>query len=463
MGGDTDQLPAVEPVQQPASRKSGIADSRVENGDMRLRPVQGCTSRLRRAGEFMTARRGIGSAALWATWLVTRAVLYLLATVPDVHGDVGIYRHWYSCCLSRGSFPLADPMWQYPPGAGLVFWLPGRLPGGYLSNFVLLVIGCDLAVTLLLRLRARRGGSAAGAWYWVCGVPLLGATAVTRFDLVPVAVSVAAVCLAGPGGLRGALTGLGAAIKIWPLTLLAGTPPGRWHRDLAAAAVVLAVVCGLFARATASFLTHQAARGVEVESVVATPLMIWRAAGWGGTVVFEFGSMQLSGWPAALARDASAAALVLAVAAVSGWRRLITAGRARWRPEFAADAPLAATLLFLVASPVLSAQYLLWVVGLAAACLAAGQTTQRPAALAVLAATGLTELLFPALWPDLLSGAAAGTSVLVARNTLLVAAAVLSCRRILRASWPDREGPPTSRKEPVAVSASRQARPEARP
>ena len=96
--------------------------------------------------------------------------------------------------------------------------------------------------------------------------------------------------------------------------------------------------------------------------------------------------------------------MVLVTAAVLGWRLLIASGHARWRPEFLADAPLAATLLFLVVSPVLSPQYLLWVTGLAAACLATGRTTQRPAAMAVLAAAGLTQLIFPIGWLSLLSG-----------------------------------------------------------
>jgi hypothetical protein len=420
-------------------------------GDVHLpaaqRAAAGLTSRLRRAGEFTAARSGLRSGALWVVWLVSRADLYRAAVVTNMNGDVGIYQHWYSCCLSRGTFPVSDLMWQYPPGAALVFWLPGRLPGGYVSNFALLAIGCDLAVTLMLCARGRHGGSAAGAWCWVCGVPLLGAISVTRFDVVPVAVSVAAVCLAGRGVARGVLTGAGAAIKIWPVTLLAGIPPGRWRRDLGAAVMVLAVVCAVFARATMSFLAHQAARGVEVESVVATPLMIWREAGWGGTVVFRFGAMQLSGWPVALTRDASTVFLVLAVAAVLGWRLLIAAGRLRWRPEFATDAPLAATLLFLITSPVLSPQYLLWVIGLAAACLATGRTTQRPVTLAVLATAGLTQLIFPAWWPELLSGSAAVTALLVARNTLLVATAVLSCQRILRGSRPDREDSPADPEE----------------
>ena len=389
----------------------------------------------------MIRRIGIPSRALWAVWLTTRAVLYLLVTAPHMSGDVGIYQRWYACCLAHGTFPVGDPMWQYPPGAALAFWLPGRLPGGYVSTFVLLAIGCDLVITLMLCARARRGGSAAGAWSWVCGVPLLGMVTVSRFDILPVALSVAAVCLAGPGGARGVLTGAGVAVKIWPVTLLAGTPPGQWRRDLAGAAAVLAAVFIIFPAATLSFLAHQAARGVEIESVAATPLMIWRQAGWAGTVVYRFGAMQLSGWPAGLVHEASILGLVLAAAAVLGWRLLIASGRARWLPEFAADAPLAATLLFLVASPVLSTQYLLWPIGLAAACLATGRTTQRPAAVAVLAAAGLTQVIFPIGWPGLVAGSAVITGVLVARNMLLVAAAVLSCCRILSASFASDEDP----------------------
>ena len=178
--------------------------------------------------------------------------------------------------------------------------------------------------------------------------------------------------------------------RYWP-----GWPPGQCRRGLAAAAAVLAAVCVLFGSQTASFLAHQADRGVEIESVAATPFMIGRQAGWHGTVLFRFGAYQLSGAHVALAQDASRLGLILVVAAVLGWRLLIAAGHLRWRPEFLADAPLAATLLFLVVSPVLSPQYLLWVTGLAAACLATGRTTQRPAALAVLAAAGLTQLDLP--------------------------------------------------------------------
>ena len=404
----------------------------------------------------MTWRKIITSPGLWVVWLGTRAALCLIATAPGLTGDIGIYQRWYACCFSHGTFPVADPMWQYPPGAALVFWLPGRLPGSYVDYFVFLALGCDLAITLMLCSSARRGGSLAGAWYWVCGVPLLGAISLGRFDVVPVALSVAALCVTGRGGVRGALIGAGAAVKLWPVTLLAGMAPGQRRRGVAAAAAVLAAVGAIFASGTVSFLAHQNARGVEIESVAATPFMIWRQAGWHGTVAYRFGAWQLSGVHVALAEDASRLGLVLVAAAVIGWQLVTAAGRARWRPEFAADAPLAATLLFLVASPVLSPQYLLWVIGLAAACLARGGTTQRPVALAVLAAAGLTQLIFPIGWLPLLHGSDAVTGVLAARNVLLAVAAALSCWRIVSAISSGHEDP--SPASPAPGSGGRQAR-----
>ena len=95
-------------------------------------------------------RKSVPPPLLWAVWLATRTALYLHATVPGRDGDVGLYQRWYACCFSHGTFPVADPMWQYPPGAALVFWLPGRLPGSYVENFMVLAIGCDLAITVML-------------------------------------------------------------------------------------------------------------------------------------------------------------------------------------------------------------------------------------------------------------------------------------------------------------------------
>jgi hypothetical protein len=376
------------------------------------------------------------TAALWTAWLLTRVMLYLLATAPRLIGDVGLYKQWYTCCLSKGDFPLSDPKWQYPPGAALVIWLPGHMPGSYVDDFALLTIACDLAVMLMLCRSARRGGSMAGAWYWVCGVPLLGAISVGRFDMVTVVLTVGALLLANGGRVggtvRGALIGVAAAIKVWPVTALTGVPPSQWRRSLATAAAVVAAVWAVFPKQMASFLAHQYTRGIEIESVAATPFMVWRLTGWHGRIVFSYGSWQLSGDYATLAEDAAKVGLALAAVLVLIWWLGLVTGRIRWRLEFTTDAPLAATLLFLLASQVLSPQYMLWVIGLSAACLATGRTAQRPAALAVLGAAGLTQLNFPFGWGSLVNGSALLTGVLIARNVLLVAATVLAVRAVAR-------------------------------
>jgi hypothetical protein len=383
--------------------------------------------------DWRSWRKHLPALALWALWLASRAVLYRVGTIPRFVGDAGLYQHWYACCLSRHAFPSADPMWQYPPGAGLVLWLPGRLPGSYLDDFALLATGCDLAVTVVLYAASRRGGSPAGAWYWVCGVPVLGSLTVGRLDMIPVMLSVAALCVAGRGGGRGVLLAAAAAVKAWPVTLLAGTAPWQWRRVPVAIAAVLAPFA-FFAGPTLSFLAHQNARGVEIESAVAVPFMIWRLAGWHGSLVYEYGAWQLSGEYAGLARDASRVGLFLIAAIVTAWCAATARGRIRWRPEFAADAPLAVTLLVLLDSPVLSPQYMLWALGLAAACLATGRTTQRPVALALLAAALLTVLVFPTEWQGLLRGSAMSTGILAARDALLAAAAAASCWRVLSAA-----------------------------
>jgi hypothetical protein len=74
-----------------------------------------------------------------------------------------------------------------------------------------------------------------------------------------------------------------------------------------------------------------------------------------------------------------------------------------------------------------------------AACLAAGRTTRRPVALAVLVVALLTVAVFPAGWAGLLKGSTAITGILVARNTLLAATAAASCWRVLSTARPGGE------------------------
>jgi len=375
-------------------------------------------------------------------WALSRLPLYLFCTtrlwnvITQATYDVHLYQSWYVRFLSHGVFPAATS-WQYPPGAAAVFWLPAQFPGDYLHDFALLAVCADLVVLIMLIWRACHGGSLLGAFYWTVGVPLAGPLLAMRFDVYSVAFAVAALCVARTPAGRGVLAGVGAMIKIWPAAVLLGLPPGELRRGATALGATGAAIAGSFAffmPGALGFLAHEGGRGVEVESVVATPFLIARHFGWHGVVTLTYGSFQLSGTHVALAGYASTFCLVLSVIAAAGWRLLIVRGRLRWRPEFQADAPLAATLLFISISRVLSPQYLLWVTGLAACCLAAGRSTQRPVAVALLVVDVLTTVVYPLGFAPMIAGSDLMTVTVAVRNGLLLVITLWSCWRLLRAS-----------------------------
>ena len=123
----------------------------------------------------MAWRKNIASPVLWVVWLGTRAALYLLATVPGRIGDVGplpavVHMLFLATALSRWPTRCGSIRPAQPWSSGC----PAACPAATWTISCSWPLGCDLAVTVMLCSSARRGGSLAGAWYWVCGVPLLG-------------------------------------------------------------------------------------------------------------------------------------------------------------------------------------------------------------------------------------------------------------------------------------------------
>ncbi|MGV9310964.1 glycosyltransferase 87 family protein [Streptomyces sp. NPDC003691] len=442
-----------------------------------------------REGTVGNGGEGAGRVLGWpgaAVWSATRAVLLLcvfkVVTVPgpDVTSDVSvIYRGWYEV-LRTGTFPLGDVTWQYPPAAALAILSPAALPFlEYATAFFVLALLCDAAVTALLVAGARRpGGSSRGVWVWVAGVPLLGPTAYARYDLMVTAVAVAAL-VAGVRRprLMGALVALGALLKVWPVLLLAGVARAAvWRAAAVTAAAVLAVslaVPGAF-----GFLGHQRDRGTEVESLGALVFHVWRLVGdWEGQVLLHYGSLEFLG---PYVPVVSRAALVLAAAALAWlvlWRLRATAaargvtesaatagggtgpagtatgtgattpGRRPYGarpgilgacggPGVVADAAFTAVLLFTTTSRVISPQYLLWLVGLAAVCLLRRPARMTAPAVLVLAATAVTVLEFPVFFGEVVTSSPAGVALIVVRNALLVAASLTACRALWRATVP---------------------------
>ncbi|CAL9433987.1 hypothetical protein SUDANB15_02094 [Streptomyces sp. enrichment culture] len=394
-----------------------------------------------------TAARG-SLTGLLLLWGLTRAALLLCVLKvivfpgPDVTSDVSvIYRGWYEVLLT-GTFPLDDVTWQYPPAAALAILSPGLLPFlEYATAFFVLALLADLAVLALLVHAGRRPGrSPRGAWVWVAGLPLLGPTVYARYDVMVTAVAVAAL-LAGVRHprLMGALAGFGALLKVWPAMLLLGV---RRRAAWASAAATGAGVAALFAVTVPgafAFLTFQRDRGTEVESLGALVFHVARHHGWDGEVLLNYGSVEFLGpyvtWVSTGALFLTGAAFAWLVL----WRLLAT----RFEAHTAVDAAFTAVLMFTVTSRVISPQYMVWLVGLAAVCLCFRESRMRLPVALVLAASVVTVLEFPVWFHHVVASDPLGIALLAVRNGLLVAAALLAARALWRATVPGRRPLPT--------------------
>ncbi|MFI2640467.1 glycosyltransferase 87 family protein [Streptomyces sp. NPDC018610] len=385
--------------------------------------------------------------ALTAAWLLTRAaMLWLLAhdTRPLLgRGAVArevwkLYHHWYTV-LSHGAFPAHDTLWQYPPGAAPVLLSPALLPGlTYFQGFVALTLAVDAVIALALaRAGTRPGRSLRGAGYWTLGLPLLLHVPLARYDIQVTAFAVLSLlALRRSPRAGGALAALGSLVKVWPALVLLGVDRGRTTRSawtwaaLAGAAAAL-VLAGTF-RNPLAFARQQGGRGVQIESFGGTALALATHAGWPGRVRYQYGSLEFTGPHVAAVAHVSLALSAAAFALLLWWR----VRARRWTPATPYDAALSAVLLFTVTSRVISPQYMIWLLGLAAVCLTSRQTTQRPVAVLVAAACLVSVVAYPTLYHLVAACTWTGCVLMLVRNGLLAAAAVLSFARLWRSAKP---------------------------
>ncbi|MEU1407359.1 glycosyltransferase 87 family protein [Streptomyces sp. NPDC005728] len=400
------------------------------------------------------------AAGLLAAWCGTRLVLLLLvlrvlvSPGVDVTTDVSvIYQGWYEV-LRHGAFPSGDVTWQYPPAAALAILAPAALPFlTYAHAFFVLVCLADLAVlVLLLYTGLRPGRSLRGAGTWVAGVPLLGPTVYARYDLMVTAVAVGAV-LAGARHPRvlGALAGFGALLKVWPALLLVGATRLRAWTSAAVTAGGLAGLFALAAPGAFAFLAFQRDRGTEVESLGGLVFHVARSFGWQGQLLLNYGSIEFLGPYVGLV---SSAAMALSGAAF-GWLVLWRLRAARFASHTLADAAFTAVLLFTVTSRVISPQYLVWLIGLAAVCMCFRASRMGAPAVMLLAAAVLTVLEFPLGFTHVVASDAYGLTLLLLRNGLLVAAALTAARRLWHSTAP------ASPAAPLRPRAARERAPSA--
>jgi hypothetical protein len=358
--------------------------------------------------------------------------------------DTGIYRGYGSRVLD-GQVPYRDFSLEYPPGALPAFVVPAvghPGAGAYRSRFAWLMALCGVALLAAAAVGLRALGvprrrqlvllAAAGA------APLvLGPVSVTRYDLWPAALTAGALAayLRGRSGLGGGLLGLATAAKLYPAAAAPVVLADVWRREGRAAALrSLAALVLVFAACVVPFaavaphgtlhaFSVQLRRPLELESLGAALLVAaHQVAGLSLGVEQSYGSVNLGGGSAA----AVAALTTVLEAVLLAWI-WIACARRRLAPVEVATGAAAAIAVVVAFGKVFSPQYLLWLLPLVLLV----DRRLRGAALALLlAACALTQGWFPRRFPQLERLNAPESWLLVVRDVVVVALALLLARAV---------------------------------
>jgi Glycosyltransferase family 87 len=397
-------------------------------------------------------------------WLITRLLmLVILASFERfVVGDVFYYHRKISALFSVG---LDRTLYEYPTPVVWILWLPyGAGFGnrvGYLVAFIVFMLALDALFTYALwRSAGRRHDTAID--FWLIFVVLIGPLSYLRFDMLPAVLAGGALLAARrKPWVTGALTGLGAAIKLWPALLIGAFMSYRADRRPAGLAFVvvgfaLALISLLFGgwSRLISPLTWQSDRGLQIESIWATPLMVARA------VRPDYWIVDISRYQAyeIFGSGVDAWVMISSIATLLGLALIILLTIRAFRHDGSTPVAIGFVIVAIVAimtitNKTLSPQYLLWLGGPMAALLVfrPQATPHEQAAInrmagQLLILALLTQLVYPLLYDSYLGwhGQAMiiiATIVTAIRNLALVAFTVEACWlawRMLGASTSER-------------------------
>ncbi|RLP11660.1 glycosyltransferase 87 family protein [Propionibacterium australiense] len=404
--------------------------------------------------------------ALWLIgfWTLSRVVMLCLwlALCSFIRNDVNYY------ALSVTDLPipvltdLTGVLVEYPTPLVWLIQLLEWPSGGSVDLYVLLFAVAAATVDGVCCAALHQRESNRAAWIWaLCGA-LLGPLLWFRLDIAP------ALCVLGAlqlmsrrPALAGALLAVGAGFKLWPALLIApmlgrsrtARRRGAGFLVTGGVLVLLSLVTSGLGR-TVSPLSWQSERGLQIESVWATPLMLSRALGATGVDVqfsdfkaYEVFATSVGGWTIA----ASVVMFILIVLSL-----VLSAILARREQDQAPGAPgavpdhewavrLAALAIiagWIVANKTLSPQYMIWLFGpLALVATGLGRTgragTARRLVAAGLVATALTQLVYPLTYSGIISVLdpnVGSTMILVLRNLCVITLAVLAWAEAFRAA-----------------------------
>ena len=370
------------------------------------------------------------AAAGFALFLVSWGLLHHGFYTRERIVDTPIYAR-YGEAMVGGQVPYRDFAVEYPPAALPAFVLPALGEGDYERRFEGLMAALGVATVVLVAL-------VASSWWAPLLVGLaplaIGSVILSRFDLWPAMLTVAALALLVAGRFRlglGAL-GLGTAAKLYPALLVPVAIAHVWRvRGRREALICLAAFLGVLAAIVLPFAVlspggvwdsvwRQAGRPLQIESLGAGLLLAsHHVFGFDLTMESSHGSQNLDGAAADVIGVVSTVLQVAALVAIWVWYARGPASRNRLL-----TASAAVVCAFIAFGKVFSPQFLIWLiplmplVGIVASAL-------------LIASLVLTQLWFPYRYWDLaLEFDTLASWLVLARDLVLVALTVVLIARV---------------------------------
>ena len=364
----------------------------------------------------------LAAALFLASWALLHEGFYEREQIVDTP----VYER-YGDAMLDGRVPYRDFALEYPPGALPVFLVPALGDGPYAARFEGLMAAIGVGVVLVV---AASGASAALPFVALAPL-LLGSVVLSRFDLWPALLAVAALVLLLRGSSRfgSILLGAAAAAKLYPAVLAPLVLAHVWRtRGRREALVSGALAAGTFFAILLPFAVlaprglwesfwTQASRPLQVESLGSGLLLAaHHLLGLDVTVESSHGSQNLAGAAADAIAAATTAAQIVAVALVWGWYL-----RGPAEANRAVRAAAASVAAFIAFGKVFSPQFLIWLIPLVP--LVRGRRGLAASAVLALALV-LTQLWFPYRYWELAVELDGGVSALVLARDLAVVALV---------------------------------------
>lgn len=419
-----------------------------------------------------------------AAWALTNAVIVgVLIFWPFANGDPMYY---FRNSLEEPQAPSqgAVPLTEYPD-AGLwpvraIIQLSGDHAYVFLTLFSAVLIALSTAFFFYLLNRSHRA-----ALFWTAFTAAAGPIVYSRLDLIPgLLVAATAAALFTHPKLASALLGFAAMSKLWPAALAAGLVD-KWNRSatwvrLATFGGTLVVVGAITALTSGwdrlvSPLTYQDVRGLQIESILATPLIVAATIFPGQWHIAKAPSKSYELFGPGVDQLVTASSVLMACTMLFGlaWALWHFLGDA-WSPRSTALFFLTMVLLLIVSNKVFSPQYVVWFGPLLAVLVAkqpeepgastqAGTNSEADALrkltwLSVLTAA-LTTAVFPFTYNLLFEGPHwFAALVLTVRNILMVYITYLALKATIHAGLKSqaakkREAGGVIKKEPLKEKA----------